>query len=65
MVGMLLCLNATVAMDLLPSHNAPTISHNAPRAWLQCSIFAILDGMPHFGDSRFLGLLFIYYKILR
>ena len=57
MVGMPLSLNAPVAMPLLPSRNAPTAKSQCTHILEHRGRNApLLDGMPHFRDSRFFML---------
>ena len=59
MVGMPLCLNAPVAMPLLPNRNAPIAKSQCTHILEHCGRHGrnapLLDGMPHFRDSRILG----------
>ena len=53
------CLNAPVAMPLLPSRNVPIAKSECTHILEHCGRNApLLDGMPHFCDSRFLMLGF-------
>ena len=52
MVGMPLCLNATVTMLLLSSYNAPIAKLQCTHILEHCGCNApLLDGMPHFSNS--------------
>ena len=64
-VGMPHCLNAPVAMPLLPSRNAPTAKSQCPHILEHCGRNApLLDGMPHFLGSRVFNI-YIFYIILK